>query len=47
MNDIEIKLEHFFAFDARIKKQLLDLAPKEEYSYNEESLIKYYDLLYD
>ena len=47
MNDIEIKLEHFFAFDARIKKQLLDLAPKEEYAYNEESLIKYYDLLYD
>lgn len=30
MNDIEIKLEHFFAFDARIKKQLLDLAPKDD-----------------
>lgn len=41
------KIRAFFAFDARIKKQLLDLAPKEEYSYNEESLIKYYDLLYD
>lgn len=47
MNDIEMKLEHFFIVDARIKKELLDLAPSIEYSYNEDALIKYYDKLYD
>lgn len=47
MNDIEMKLEQFFIVDARIKKELLDLAPSIEYSYNEDALIKYYDKLYD
>lgn len=47
MSDIEMKLEHFFIVDARIKKELLLLAPSPEYSYDMNSLITYYDKLYE
>ncbi len=47
MNDIEMKLEHFFTVDARIKSELLALAPKIEYSYDKDSLVSYYDRLYN
>lgn len=47
MDSNQIKLEHFFICDTRIKKVLYDLAPNESDKYNLDTRIKYGDKLYN